>query len=101
MKIKLNQNYTDHNGIMKRLAMEFPELEVKVKERKWGMEKPSFKYKKHLYEFDHVEELLDQVRKIIRLKNGEYGKKVKNHVKDVDPSEEKFVEEPFPIKEDI
>lgn len=92
MKIKLNQRYVDHEEIMKRLAVECPELEVKSKERKWGLKNPSFKYKKNLYEFDHVDELMDQVRKIIRLKKGDYNKKLKNHVKDIDPLEEGFGE---------
>ncbi len=100
MKIKVNQKYAKHGDMMKSLALEFPELEVKVKDRKWGLEKPSFKYKKNLYEFDHEDELIDQVRKIMRLKNGEYGKKSKNHVKDIEPAEQDFEEDRLPMKED-
>ncbi len=99
MKIKLNQSYAYHNDIMKKLTMEFPELEIKVKERKWGLQKPSFKYKKNLYEFNHVDELMEQVRKIVRLKYGTYSKKVKNHGGDMDPEEEPYGDEAFTRKE--
>lgn len=100
MKIKLNQLYSDHSIILERLTLEFPELNVKVKERKWGGDKPSFKYKKKLYEFDHIDDLMNQVKKIVRLKDDYYGKKLKNQVKDVEPLEDTRVNEKIKVLED-
>ncbi len=92
MKIKLNQLYPGHSIIVEKLTLEFPEINVKVKERKWGCEKPSFKFKKNLYEFDHIDDLFDQVKKIVRLKEDHYGKKLKNKVRDIEPEEETYSE---------
>lgn len=100
MKIKLNQMYPGHSIIVEKLTLEFPEINVKVKERKWGCEKPSFKYKKNLYEFDHIEDLMEQVKKIVRLKEDHYGKKLKNKVRDVEPEEETHVQDKKKVLED-
>lgn len=97
MKIKLNQLYTNHRCLLEMITQEFPEITVKVKERKWGMVKPSFKYKKIGYEFDDIEELMAQIRKIIRLKDDENLKKSKKKIRIVEPEEDTFLENKVPV----
>lgn len=100
MKIKVNQQYPDHRTLMKMIAMECPELEVRVKERKWGPTKPSFKYKKRLYEFNQIHDLIEEIRKLKRKKELKAIKKRRNLGKDNDPLEEAIVEERFPMNEE-
>ena len=45
-----------------------------------------------MYEFDHIDDLFDQVKKIVRLKEDDYGKKLKNKVRDIEPEEETYSE---------
>jgi len=67
MKIKMNSKYKDFEKLQQLFVEDFPEITIKAKEReKWGMEKPSFKYKGRLYEFETAEELLIQANKILR-----------------------------------
>ncbi len=87
MKIKLNANYKDHDKLVKRLAEELPELTIRSKERTWGEDKPSFKYRKKLYEFNNIEEFINQAKKILKLTDKDYGKKTRLKVKDIDPRE--------------
>ena len=87
MKIKLNSNYKDHDKLVKRLAEELPELTIRSKERTWGGDKPSFKYRKKLYEFDSTEEFVNQAKKILKLTDKDYSKKTKIKVKDINPKE--------------
>ena len=66
MKIKLNENYPGIKKLQNALVMEFPELNLRVKPRsKWGLEKPSFKLGKKLYEFDTEEALLGKLHSLI------------------------------------
>lgn len=68
MKIKMNSKYKDFEKLQRLLVEDFPEITIKAKEReKWGVEKPSFKYKKTLYEFETIEQLLNQAHKILKL----------------------------------
>lgn len=66
MKIKLNENYPGIHRLQNALVMEFPELTLRVKPRtKWGLEKPSFKHRKKLYEFDTEEALLSKLHSLL------------------------------------
>lgn len=68
MKIKMNSKYKDFEKLQQLLVEDFPEITIKAKEReKWGLDKPSFKYKKILYEFETTEQLLNQAKKILKL----------------------------------
>ena len=87
MKIKLNTMYPDHDKLVERLSQELPELIIRSKEREWGVEKPSFKFKKTLYEFDTIEEFMKQAKKILKMTDEDFTKKTKRHVDEVDPSE--------------
>ncbi|WP_312654073.1 hypothetical protein [Proteiniclasticum sp.] len=87
MKIKLNSSYREHDKIVKRLSEELPELTIRSKERSWGEDKPSFKYRKKLYEFDTVEEFVNQAKKILSLTDKDYSKKTKAKMQDIDPKE--------------
>jgi len=87
MKIKLNTKYPDHDKLIERLSQELPELIIRSKEREWGEQKPSFKFKKTLYEFDTIEEFMKQAKKILKMTDEDFMKKTKRHVNDVDPSE--------------
>lgn len=87
MKIKLNSNHKEHDKIVKRLSEELPELTIRSKERTWGEDKPSFKYRKKLYEFDTLEEFINQAKKILKLTDKDYNKKTKAKVRDIDPKE--------------
>lgn len=67
MKIKMNSKYKDFEKLQQLFVEDFPEITIKAKEReKWGLEKPSFKYKGRLYEFETAEELLNEANKILR-----------------------------------
>jgi hypothetical protein len=68
MKIKMNSKYKDFEKLQQLLVEDFPEITIKAKEReKWGLDKPSFKYKGRLYEFETAEELLNEAKKILKL----------------------------------
>lgn len=43
---------------------------------------------------------MDQVKKIVRLKEDHYGKKLKNKVRDVEPEEETYVQDKKKVLED-
>ncbi len=96
MKIKLNSSNPRHVDIVKALVEEFPEISLLSKDRKWGSEQPSFKYKDQLYEFKTIDELIHQVNKILGLKNKDYHKKGKK-VTEVLPVEEELLLE-IPIE---
>ena len=96
MKIKLNSSNPKHVDIVKALVEEFPEISLLSKDRKWGSEQPSFKYKDQLYEFKTIDELIHQVNKILGLKNKDYHKKGKK-VTEVLPVEEELLLE-IPIE---
>lgn len=68
MKIKMNSKYKEFEKLQQLLVEDFPEITIKAKEReKWGQEKPSFKYKGRLYEFETSEQLLNEAKKILKL----------------------------------
>ena len=68
MKIKMNSKYKDFEKLQQLLVEDFPEITIKSKEReKWGQDKPSFKYKGRLYEFETAEQLLNEAKKILKL----------------------------------
>lgn len=68
MKIKMNSKYKDFEKLQQLLVEDFPEITIKAKEReKWGQDKPSFKYKGRLYEFETAEQLLNEAKKILKL----------------------------------
>lgn len=87
MKLKLNSKFKDHDKLVERISEELPELILRSKERKWGEGKPSFKYKKTLYEFDDLDELLSQAKKILHLSEKDLGKKNKEKVVEIEPDE--------------
>ncbi|MBR0574760.1 hypothetical protein KCG48_00255 [Proteiniclasticum sp. BAD-10] len=64
MKIKVNSEYPEFERLKQQLEGAHPDLVLKAKERKWGLERPSFKWKKTLYEFETLEELLAEVAKL-------------------------------------
>lgn len=96
MKIKLNSSNPKHVDIVTALVEEFPEISLISKERKWGKELPSFKYKDQLYEFQTIEELVHQVNKIIGLKDKDYQKRSKKVI-EVQPMDEELLLE-IPIE---
>lgn len=65
MKIKLNSEYPEFENLRQQLEAAHPDLVLKAKERKWGLERPSFKLKKTLYEFETLEELLTEIEKLL------------------------------------
>lgn len=87
MKLKLNSKFKDHEKLVERISEELPELILRSKERKWGENKPSFKFKKTLYEFDDLDELMSQAKKILHLSEKDLGKKAKAKVREVEPDE--------------
>ncbi|HSR03682.1 MAG TPA: hypothetical protein VLM88_03760, partial [Proteiniclasticum sp.] len=87
MKIKLNTKYPEHDELVERLSQELPELIILSKEREWGEQKPAFKFKKTLYEFDTIEEFMKQAKKILKMTDKDFTKKTKLHVDDVEPNE--------------
>ena len=95
MKIKLNSSNPRHVDIVKALVEEFPEISLLSKDRKWGSEQPSFKYKDQLYEFKTIDELIYQVNKIMGLKNKEYRKKAKIATDAIPMEEELLLEIPI------
>lgn len=95
MKIKLNSSNPKHVDIVKALVEEFPEISLLSKDRKWGSEQPSFKYKDQLYEFKTIDELIHQVNKILGLKNKDYHKKGKKVTEVVPVEEELLLEIPI------
>lgn len=95
MKIKLNSSNPKHVDIIKALVEEFPEISLLSKDRKWGSEQPSFKYKDQLYEFKTIDELIHQVNKILGLKNKDYHKKGKKVTEVVPVEEELLLEIPI------
>ncbi len=95
MKIKLNSSNPRHVDIVKALVEEFPEISLLSKDRKWGSEQPSFKYKDQLYEFKTIDELIHQVNKILGLKNKDYHKKGKKLTEVVPVEEELLLEIPI------
>lgn len=95
MKIKLNSSNPKHVDIVKALVEEFPEISLLSKDRKWGSEQPSFKYKDQLYEFKTIDELIHQVNKIMGLKNKDYHKKGKKVTEVVPVEEELLLEIPI------
>lgn len=95
MKIKLNSSNPRHVDIVKALVEEFPEISLLSKDRKWGSEQPSFKYKDQLYEFKTIDELIHQVNKIMGLKNKDYHKKGKKVTEVVPVEEELLLEIPI------
>ncbi|SDI79986.1 hypothetical protein [Proteiniclasticum ruminis] len=95
MKIKLNSSNPRHVDIVKALVEEFPEISLLSKDRKWGSEQPSFKYKDQLYEFKTIDELIHQVNKILGLKNKDYHKKGKKVTEVVPVEEELLLEIPI------
>ena len=95
MKIKLNSSNPRHVDIVKALVEEFPEISLLSKDRKWGSEQPSFKYKDQLYEFKTIDEPIHQVNKILGLKNKDYHKKGKKVTEVVPVEEELLLEIPI------
>jgi len=95
MKIKLNSSNPKHVDIVKALVEEFPEISLLSKDRKWGKEQPSFKYKDQLYEFQSVDELIHQVNKIMGLKDKDYQKKAKKIAEALPVEEELVLEIPI------
>jgi hypothetical protein len=95
MRIKLNSSNPKHVDIVKALVEEFPEISLLSKDRKWGSEQPSFKYKDQLYEFKTIDELIHQVNKILGLKNKDYHKKGKKVTEVVPVEEELLLEIPI------
>lgn len=95
MKIKLNSSNPRHVDIVKALVEEFPEISLTSKDRKWGSEQPSFKYKDQLYEFKTIDELIHQVNKIMGLKNKTYRKKAKIATDAIPMEEELLLEIPI------
>lgn len=95
MKIKLNSSNPRHVDIVKALVEEFPEISLLSKDRKWGSDQPSFKYKDQLYEFKTIDELIHQVNKILGLKNKDYHKKGKKVTEVVPVEEELLLEIPI------
>lgn len=95
MKIKLNSSNPKHVDIVKALVEEFPEISLLSKDRKWGSDQPSFKYKDQLYEFKTIDELIHQVNKILGLKNKDYHKKGKKVTEVVPVEEELLLEIPI------
>lgn len=87
MKIKLNTKYPEYNELVERLSQELPELIIRSNEREWGIQKPAFKFKKTLYEFDTIEELMKQAKKILKMTDEDFTNKTVLHVDDVDPNE--------------
>ncbi|NCC79529.1 MAG: hypothetical protein EOM07_08010 [Clostridia bacterium] len=87
MKIKLNTKHPKHDELVERLSQELPELIIRSKEREWGDVKPSFKFKKKLYEFDSIEEFMKQAKKILKMTDEDFAKKTKRTVQDTDPNE--------------
>ncbi|MFH5836018.1 hypothetical protein ACHAL6_08060 [Proteiniclasticum sp. C24MP] len=87
MKIKLNTRYPEHDVLVERLSQELPELIIRSKEREWGADKPSFKHKKKLYEFDNIEEFMKQAKKILKMTDSDFSKKTIPLVDDIDPNE--------------
>lgn len=87
MKIRLNTKYPAHDELVERLSQELPELIIRSKEREWGEQKPAFKFKKTLYEFDTIEEFMKQAKKILKMTDEDFTNKTMLHVDDVDPSE--------------
>lgn len=68
MKIKMNSKYKEFEKLQQLFVEDFPEITIKAKEReKWGLEKPSFKYKGRLYEFETSEQLLNEAKKILKM----------------------------------
>ncbi|MGB4588714.1 MAG: hypothetical protein WBI17_05690 [Clostridiaceae bacterium] len=68
MKIKMNSKYRGFEELQNLLVEDFPEITIKAKEReKWGLDKPSFKYKGQLYEFETSEQLMNEAKKILKL----------------------------------
>ena len=96
MKIKLNSSNPRHVDIVKALVEEFPEISLLSKNRKWGSEQPSFKFKDQLYEFKTIDELIHQVNKIMGLKDKDYHKKGKK-IAETQPVEEELLLE-IPIE---
>lgn len=96
MKIKLNSSNPRHVDIVKALVEEFPEISLLSKDRKWGSEQPSFKFKDQLYEFKTIDELIHQVNKIMGLKDKDYQKKGKK-IAETQPVEEELLLE-IPIE---
>lgn len=96
MKIKLNSSNPRHVDIVKALVEEFPEISLLSKDRKWGSEQPSFKFKDQLYEFKTIDELIHQVNKIMGLKDKDYQKKGKK-IAETQPMEEELLLE-IPIE---
>lgn len=82
--------------IVKALVEEFPEISLLSKDRKWGSEQPSFKFKDQLYEFKTIDELIHQVNKIMGLKDKDYQKKGKK-IAETQPVEEELLLE-IPIE---
>lgn len=95
MKIKLNSSNPNHLEVMQSLIEELPEISVTSKERKWGTERPSFKYKKQLYEFQTIEELVAQVKKIMGLTDKDYHKRNKTIKEEAPLAEELLLEIPI------
>lgn len=95
MKIKLNAENKYHLEILTSLTQELPEIAISTKKRKWGKERPSFKYKNQLYEFQTVRELMEQARKILSLTDKDYEKNVaKRKTQEPKESEELLLEIP-------
>jgi len=68
MKIKMNSKYSEFEKLQQLLVEDFPEITIKAKEReKWGKEKPAFKYKGRIYEFETADQLLNEAKKILKL----------------------------------
>ena len=68
MKIRLNTKFKDYEELVALLSEELPEVSIKAKERqKWGLDKPCFKYKGKLYEFENIKNLMEQMKKILKM----------------------------------
>ena len=68
MKIRLNTKFKDYEELVALLSEELPEVSIKAKERqKWGLNKPCFKYKGKLYEFENIKNLMEQMKKILKM----------------------------------
>jgi len=86
MKIKMNSKYREFEKLQQLLVEDFPEITIKAKEReKWGKEKPAFKYKGKIYEFETSEQLLNEAKKILKLTDTD--NKNKKNLKEVNPGE--------------
>ena len=83
----MNSKYEKHDRLVKRLSEELPELIISSDERSWGMDKPSFKHKKKLYEFDTIDEFMSPAKKVLKLTDKDFIKKTKVKIKEVEPSE--------------